>query len=199
AAGRARVQPCAGGWEACRGRPDGAARGGETGGAARLSARQRLVQQGQKLAGVGPELGEPRGQLGLASVGELFEEQLGVADDVIQRRAELVPKLRPRVDAHAPAARPSSASIFSTSRAKSTGLVSKASHPAPMAFPATAAMACAVSAITGMARVSGAALIWRVASHPSSPGRLMSIRMSAGVSERAIATPCSPSTAMATS
>jgi hypothetical protein len=60
-------------------------------------------------------------------------------------------------------------------------------------------MACAVSAITGIPRVSGAALSWRVASHPSSPGRLMSIRIKAGVSDRAMARPCSPSTAIATS
>src|SRR5215813_12400013 len=153
------MQHCSGRLDAFEGRPDRAARGREIGRAARLSARQRLVQQGQELAGVGPELGEPRGQLGLAAVSELFEEQLGVADDVIQRRAELVAKLRRRVDTHAPAARPSSASIFSTSRPKSTGLVSKSSQPAPMAFSRSPAMAWAVSAITGMARVSGAALI----------------------------------------
>src|SRR5262249_59421440 len=145
-------------------RPARGAAGREWGGDRRLSARRRLVEQGQELAGVGPELGEPRGQLGLAAVGELFEEQLGVADDVIQRRAELVAKLRRRVDAHAPAARPSSASIFSTSRAKSTGLVSKSSQPAPMAFSRSPAMACAANALTGMAPLSASALISPVAS-----------------------------------
>src|SRR5262245_44411506 len=152
------MQNCSRSLDSLQGWAERAARGRQIG-RVRLSPRQRLVQQGQEVTGVGPELGELRGQLGLATVGELFEEQLGVADDVIQRRAKLVPQLRRRVDAHALAARPSSASIFSTSRAKSTGLVSKSSQPAPMAFSRSPAMACAVSAITGMARVSGAALI----------------------------------------
>src|SRR5262249_36901930 len=165
----------------------------------RMPARQHLVQQGQELPGIDTKGREPHGELGLTAVCQLLEQELGVADDVVQRRAQLMPKLRGRVDAHVPPVRPSSASIFSTSRAKSTGLVSKSSQPAPRAFSRSPDIACAVSAITGMARVSGAALIWRVASQPSRPGRLMSIRISAGVSERAIATPCSPSTAIATS
>src|SRR5215470_6832069 len=165
----------------------------------RLPPRQHLVQGRQQLARVGPKRGQPGRELRLAAVRELLEQELGVADDVVERRAQLVPELRGRIDAHAPPARPSSASIFSTSRVKSTGLVSKSSQPAPMAFSRSPDIACAVSAITGIRCVSGAALIRRVASQPSSPGRLMSIKISAGASERAIATPCSPSTARATS
>jgi hypothetical protein len=53
----------------------------------RLPACQHLVQQGQKLPGIGTERAEPRGELVLATVRELLEQELGVADDVVQRRA----------------------------------------------------------------------------------------------------------------
>src|SRR6185369_2118547 len=175
------------------------AAGGPEIGWPRVAPGEHLVQQGQELARIAVERRESRGQVGLVAVLQLVQEQLGVADDVVQRRAQLVAQLRGGVDAHAPAARPSSASIFSSSRARSTGLVSKSSQPAAIAFSRSPDIACAVSAITGIARVSGAPLIWRVASHPSSPGRLMSIRISAGASEWAMATPCSPSSAIATS
>ena len=63
-------------------------------------ARQHLVQQGQELAGVGAEGGEVRGQLGLVAGLQLLEQHLGVADDVVQRRAQLVAELGAGLDAH---------------------------------------------------------------------------------------------------
>src|SRR5438552_2607360 len=130
------------------------------------------------MAGVGAQRGQVRRQLRLPDVAELLEQQLGVADDVVQRRTQLVAKLSGRVDAHEPAARPSRASIFWTRRAKSTGLVSKSSQPAASALSRSPDIACAVSAITGIARVAAAALIRRVASQPSRPGRRMPIKAS---------------------
>src|SRR5712691_9730477 len=59
-------------------------------------------------------------------------------------------------------------------------------------------MAWAVSAMTGMVRVAGSALSRRVASQPSTAGRLMSIRIRSGPSDRAAIMPSSPSTASAT-
>ncbi len=117
---------------------------------ARVAARQHLVQQGQELARVPAQGGEAGGQIGLVAGLQLLEQHLGVTDDVVQRRAQLVPELRGGVDAHAPPGRPSSASIFSSSRARSTGLVSKSSQPAATAFSRSPDIACAVSAITGM-------------------------------------------------
>jgi len=52
-----------------------------------MAPRQHLVQQRQELPSVGAERGEPGGQVGFAAVLELLEEQLGVPDDVVQRRA----------------------------------------------------------------------------------------------------------------
>jgi hypothetical protein len=79
--------------------------------------------------------------------------------------------------------------ILSSSRANLIGLVSYSSQPAASAFSRSPAMAWAVSAMIGMALVSGSALSWRAASQPSSTGRLMSMRISAGASARAMATP----------
>ena len=92
-----------------------------------------------------------------------------------------------------------SAWILASRRGSSTGLVSKSSQPAASAFSLSPVIALAVSAITGMCFVSGAALIWRVASEPSSTGRPMSIRISSGCSASAIATPWAPSRAISTS
>src|SRR5207237_6612797 len=141
------------GWGPLVRRARRAARGGEVGWP-RLPPCQHFVQQRQELARVGAERSDLRGQVGFAAVLKLLEAQLGVADDVVQRRAQLVAKLCGGIDAHAPAARPSSASIFSISRARSTGLVSKSSQPAAMAFSRSPDMACAVTAVTGMPRVS---------------------------------------------
>src|SRR6476646_5519166 len=69
------------------------------------------------------------------------------------------------------------ARIFSSRRGISTGLVSKSSQPAAMALSRSPVIALAVSAITGMCFVSSAALIWRVASEPSSTGKPKSIRI----------------------
>ena len=177
---------------ACRARRRGPVR-------AALAARQHLVQQGQELARVGAQGGEAGGQLGLVAGRELLEQHLGVADDVVQRRAQLVAELRGGVDAHAPPLRPSRASIFSSSRARSTGLVSKSSQPAPCAFSRSPDMAWAVSAMTG--------IVLRRRSRLELAGRLPAVDAGqahvhedqAGASDRAIATPCSPSTAMTTS
>src|SRR5271166_1869107 len=58
-----------------------------------------------------------------------------------------------------------------------------------MALSRSVAMACAVSAMMGILRSSGVALIRRVASQPSIAGRLMSIKMRSGLLLVAIATP----------
>src|SRR6266545_6407572 len=151
-----------------------------------------LVDDRQHRAGIVQEVAEVGGQRAVRP--GVLEQELRVPDDVIQRGAELVAEMSegagPR--GHGPALPLRRPSIFASRRSRSTGLVSKSSQPAPMAFSRSPDMAWAVSAITGMPRVSGAALSCRVASHPSRPGRLMSIRMSAGASERAMATPCSP-------
>ena len=52
---------------------------------------------------------------------------------------------------------------------------------------------------TGIERVAGAALTWRVASSPSITGKLMSIRIRSGLSAAAMATACAPSIATNTS
>jgi hypothetical protein len=59
-------------------------------------------------------------------------------------------------------------------------------------------MASAVRAITGMARVSSAALSRRVTSQPSITGMCMSIRMRSGRSVRALSAASAPSTAQTT-
>src|SRR6185312_6731313 len=59
-----------------------------------------------------------------------------------------------------------SASIFSSRRGSSMGLVSKSSQPADNACSRSAAMACAVRAMTGMPRVAGSAFSVLVASQP---------------------------------
>src|SRR5207237_4001104 len=138
-----------------------AARGGEVGWP-RLSPCQHFVQQRQELASVGAERSEPRGQVGFAAVLKFLEEQLGVADDVVQRRAQLVTKLRGGIDAHAPAARPSSASIFSISRARSTGLVSKSAQPGAMGFSRSPDMAGAGSGVAGTTARRGGGVARRV-------------------------------------
>src|SRR5690606_1681307 len=51
----------------------------------------------------------------------------------------------------------SSVSIFPSNRCRSTGLVSKSSHPAASARSRSAVIACAVSAITGIERVRSSA------------------------------------------
>src|SRR5690606_33552021 len=90
---------------------------------------------------------------------------------------------------------PASASILPTRRAMSTGLVSKSSQPAARHLSRSAAIACAVSAITGMAAVAGSALMRRVASQPSITGSPMSIRISDGASDLALSTASWPSIA----
>ena len=120
---RPSVQRLAGRADARERRAQRAARGREIG-RPRVTPRQHLVQPGQELARVRPERGEAGGQVGLVPGLELLEQHLGVADDVVQRRAQLVAKLRGGIDAHAPPVRPSSASIFSSRRTRSTGLVS---------------------------------------------------------------------------
>ena len=52
--------------------------------------------------------------------------------------------------------------------------------------------------MTGMSAVSGAALTRRVASHPSTSGMFMFMRMRLGFSALAISTPSFPSTAITT-
>src|SRR5262249_3031037 len=91
-----------------------------------------------------------------------------------------------------------SARILPMSRSSSTGLVSKSSQPAASAFSRSPAIAFAVSAITGMRLVAASALIRRVASSPSIPGRLRSIRTRSGCSDAAMATPSAPSVATMT-
>src|SRR5215472_1722359 len=80
-------------------------------------------------------------------------------------------------------------SIFSRSRGSSIGLVSKSSHPAWRAWSLSVDIAWAVKAITGMESVPGSSLSLFVASQPLRTGRLISIRIKSGVSERAMATP----------
>ena len=55
-------------------------------------------------------------------------------------------------------------------------------QPVAIAFSRSPAMACAVSAMIGIVWVAGIALSLRVASQPSSTGRLMSIRIRSGCS-----------------
>src|SRR4051812_42831963 len=59
-------------------------------------------------------------------------------------------------------------------------------------------MACAVRAITGVEAVAGSALSLRIASQPSTPGRLRSIRIRSKEPDRARANPEGPSTAAST-
>src|SRR5271165_3490791 len=93
----------------------------------------------------------------------------------------------------------SSWSIFCMSRSKSTGLVSKSSQPAARALSREPDMACAVSAIMGMALVAGLLLSRRVASQPSTTGRSRSITIKTGNSAVAIVHPVSPFSATSTS
>src|SRR3984893_5332327 len=93
---------------------------------------------------------------------------------------------------------PTSAWIFSIKRAISTGLVSNSSQPAASASSRSPVMAWAVSAMTGICRVSSPALMRRVASQPSSTGKLRSIRMTSGCSVAAMDTPWAPSDAVKT-
>ena len=63
----------------------------------------------------------------VAAVLDLLQEHLAVADDVAQRRPQLMAGMSEDGEiavAHAEACRPSSASIFPRSRASSMGLVS---------------------------------------------------------------------------
>ena len=149
----------------------------------------------------------------------LFNEHLAITDDVIERSTQLVLKVggrhgfltllymiiarrgdrRRSLAAHGDACFCKSVSILASSREISTGLVSKSSQPAAIHFSRSPAMACAVSAITGIDFVSGAILRRRVASHPSNTGRLISIKISAGDSDFARARPCAPSKAIMTS
>ena len=82
----------------------------------------------------------------------LLEQHLAVADDVVQRRAQLVSQVGERcsIHAHDVAPGPSNAWILDRSRARSTGLVSKSSQPAARALSRSPAIACAVRAMTGM-------------------------------------------------
>ena len=59
-------------------------------------------------------------------------------------------------------------------------------------------IALTANAMTGICFVEASALICRVASQPSSTGRPMSMRIRAGCSAAAIATPSAPSLAMTT-
>src|SRR5262245_39250386 len=69
---------------------------------------------------------------------------------------------------------------FLTIRSKSTRVVSNSSHPAASAFSRAPDIACAVSAMIGIALVAGLAFSRRVASHPSTTGRSRSTMMISG-------------------
>ena len=89
-----------------------------------------------------------------------FLQHLAIADDMVYRRAQVVPdtgNLPASIFGpvtcsrccHAPEFFPSRASIFSRRRGKSTGLVSYSSQPASMAFSRSPETACAVRAKWG--------------------------------------------------
>src|SRR5207302_3409956 len=104
---------------------------------------------------------------GHGRVVEVFEDQLGIADDAVDLVEQLVaqdPDLRARAHDGPPGR---SAAIFSRSRGRSTGLVSKSSQPASKARTRSPAMAWAVSAGPGLPLVPGAAFSCRVASRPA--------------------------------
>src|SRR5437773_2931126 len=149
----------------------------------------------------------------------LFNEHLAITDDVVERSAQLVLKIGGRLffrailyliiakrrdrrrplAAHGDACFCKSVLILPSSREISTGLVSKSSQPTAIHFSRSPLMAWAVSAITGIDFVSGAIFNTRVASHPSSTGRLISIKIRAGDSDLARAIPWAPSKAITTS
>jgi nitrate reductase NapA len=82
---------------------------------------------------------------------------------------------------------PRTRSTFSSSRWKLTGLVSNSSQPAASACSREPAIACAVSAMTGMCRVAASSLRRRVTSQPFNTGKSRSIRMISGNSALALA------------
>ena len=99
----------------------------------------------------------------------VLEQHLAVADDVVERRAQLVPQVRERCRSVFTAChrvRGAPRSSRGAGRARSAWCRSRRSPP-PSAFSRSPAMACAVSAMTGIARVAGSAL--------SSPRRLPAV------------------------
>ena len=98
----------------CHGRPRGRAGPPALG--------EHRVQLAEQLPGVSTKCPERRGQVGLLPRFQLLEQHLGIADDVVQRCAQLMAQLRAGVDAHAPPARPSSASIFCEQAGEIDGL-----------------------------------------------------------------------------
>src|SRR5262249_58719798 len=84
----------------------------------------------------------------------ILQQELRVADDVIERGTQLVTQVgeRARLGGHGPALPLRSTSIFPSSRSRSTGFVSKSSQPAAIAFSRAPDLACAVRAITGTPR-----------------------------------------------
>jgi hypothetical protein len=90
-----------------------------------------------------------------------------------------------------------SASILSSSRAISTGLISYSSHPPSSALGRS--IAWSPSAMTGIDRVRSDALMRRVAAQPSRTGRSRSMRMRSGAASPASATARCPSAAVRTS
>ena len=72
------------------------------------------------------------------------------------------------------------------------GLLTKASKPAAMMSLRSCGITDAVNAMTGIARVAGAARSCASASMPLMPGRWMSITTRSGARSPASATPSSP-------
>ncbi len=98
------------------------------------------------------------------------------------------------------ACRPFTSSIiFCNSRGNTTGLVSKSLHPASRASSRWPAMAWAVRAMTGVARVSTEDFSCRMASHPSTSGIRKSIRTTSGCDVCASRSASRPSAASTTS
>ena len=101
------------------------ARGGEVRRAGATGRRrQKLVQERQELPRIGEQVREVGSERGRASVGGILQQHLGVADDVVQRRAQLMTKLRGGIDGHAPGVRPEQRLDLPEQAGSSTGLVS---------------------------------------------------------------------------
>src|SRR5690606_12746834 len=152
------------------------------------------------------EIERPRGDAlkRLASVGRLLEVAVTLAPQPAAERVAVVGIVVDDQDGgigHAQGRDPSGSSAWILARRLGilTGLASYSSQPASSAFSRSPGMAWAERAMIGMVRVSSAALRRRVASQPSSTGRLKSIRIRSGRSARASAMPCSPSAATTTS
>src|ERR1700722_4614208 len=114
-----------------------------------------------------------------------------------QRRTGLLEAAAPQAGGRRQASR--QALILPSNRGRSTGLVSKSAQPISMLLARSLDSACAVSAMTGIEAVAGAALISSVASQPSIGPSAMSINIRSGDSVDANATPAGPSTVEQTS